>query len=245
MDMILLDWTRMGKSYCLAGVVAGEDGCRVVRPLLTKFRHAPVRNVGWSAYLLDGHSRWEVFELVGAATAAPEPPHLEDVWVRGLRPRKYLAPVEQRRAILQATAVWPGETAFGEPLEFTRVSAFLLPGHGRRSLTTLTVPSGQVVFSASRREGTDAPDVRVALCMPPLGERLFPFKDHHLLLMAEQAGRTLTEQVQALNQAVRRMGDQVAVRLGLSRPFPSGAESGEAKCWLMVDGIFSLADPQP
>ncbi|HXG11727.1 MAG TPA: 3-oxoacyl-[acyl-carrier-protein] synthase III C-terminal domain-containing protein [Gemmataceae bacterium] len=33
MDMILLDWTRMGKSYCLAGVVAERGRYRVVRPL--------------------------------------------------------------------------------------------------------------------------------------------------------------------------------------------------------------------
>jgi hypothetical protein len=150
-----------------------------------------------------------------------------------------------RRWILQATAIHSGEPAFGEPLKFTRASVFLPHGRGQRSLATLMIPSQQVCFSASWREGTDEPDVLVALRIPPLGERRFPFKDHHLLLMAEQAGRTLTEQVQALNQAVRRMGEQVAVRLGLSRPFQSGAESGEAKCWLMVDGIFSLADPQP
>src|SRR5262245_57022886 len=64
MEMILLDWTRMGKWYCLAGVVEQGGTFRVVRPLLAKFRAAPVRNVGWSAYLLDGHARWEIFELI-------------------------------------------------------------------------------------------------------------------------------------------------------------------------------------
>jgi hypothetical protein len=40
------------------------------------------------------------------------------------------------------------------------------------------------------------------------------------------------------------MGDQVAVRLGLSRAFNS--RSGEpGVCWLMADGFFSLTEPQP
>jgi hypothetical protein len=244
MDMILLDWTRMARSYCLAGVVADKDGFRVVRPLLAKNRDAPVRNAGWSAYLLDGHYRWEIFELVGPEKAAPQPPHLEDVWVRSLRPRRCMATVEQRRAILQATAARPGEPVFGELLEFTRASAYLPPGHGQRSLATWIMPGERIIFSASWREGTSEPDVRVALRIPPLEERLLPLKDHHLLLQAEQAGRSLTEQVQALNQSVRQMGEQVAVRLGLSRPFQSSPASSESRCWLMVDGIFSLSDPQ-
>src|SRR5438045_3182384 len=47
-DMILLDWTRMGRSYCLAGAVAQRDGFQIVRPLYFKYRESPVRNVGWS-----------------------------------------------------------------------------------------------------------------------------------------------------------------------------------------------------
>ena len=43
--------------------------------------------------------------------------------------------------------------------------------------------------------------------------------------------------------AVQQMGDPVAVRLGLSRAFQGGA--GNAACWLMADGFFSLKDPQP
>ena len=31
--MVLLDWTRMGKMYCLAGVVQQNGQLRVVRPL--------------------------------------------------------------------------------------------------------------------------------------------------------------------------------------------------------------------
>ena len=65
MDLILLDWTRMGRTYCLAGVVAEGRTYRMIRPLLAKHRAAAVRNVGWSPYLLDGHCRWEVFEVVG------------------------------------------------------------------------------------------------------------------------------------------------------------------------------------
>jgi hypothetical protein len=76
MDMILLDWTRMGKSYCLAGVIRQNGAFRVVRPLLTQHRDAPVRNVGWSPFLMDGHSRWEVFELIHPTPADSQPPHL-------------------------------------------------------------------------------------------------------------------------------------------------------------------------
>ena len=73
MDMILLDWTRMGKTYCVAGVVLDNGRYRVVRPLLAKNRAAPVRNIGWSPWQLDGHARWEVFELIGPDPAEPQP----------------------------------------------------------------------------------------------------------------------------------------------------------------------------
>ena len=65
MDMILLDWTRMGRSYCLAGAVLEKGDWRIVRPLPMKHRAAPVRNIGWSPFLFDGHARWEIFELIG------------------------------------------------------------------------------------------------------------------------------------------------------------------------------------
>src|SRR6266404_35831 len=103
--MILLDWTRMARTYCLAGAVYQDRQWRIVRPLLTKFREGTVRNVGWSAYLMDGHTRWEMMELIGPLPAAPEPPHLEDLWVRAMRSRRSSASPEQRRAILAATAV--------------------------------------------------------------------------------------------------------------------------------------------
>src|SRR5262249_6481303 len=65
MEMILVDWTRMGKVYCLAGAVADRGGWRFVRPLQARHRDSVERNSGWSPFLLDGrHCRWEVFELV-------------------------------------------------------------------------------------------------------------------------------------------------------------------------------------
>src|SRR5688500_12804985 len=101
MDMVLCDWTRMGRAYCLAGAVASPAGWKIVRPLLGPKPGVTVRNIGWSAYLLDRHSRWEVFELVGPRDTAREAPHVEDLWVRGLRSRKRLATADERRAILQ------------------------------------------------------------------------------------------------------------------------------------------------
>jgi hypothetical protein len=245
MELILLDWTRMGSLYCLAGVVVEGNFVRTVRPLLRKFRDAPVRNVGWSPYLLDGHERWEVFELVGPELAGPQPPHLEDVWVRALRPRRCSAPPALRRAILEGLAAKPGEVLFGAPLETTRASAFLRPGSGQRSLATLVVPSVQVAFSATQRDGAPEADVRASIGVLPLANRPLPLKDHHLLRRAEQSASDLKGLAAALGRAVRAMGERVAVRLGLSRPFPPAPRSGPGLCWLMVDGFFSLSDPQP
>src|SRR5262249_883798 len=102
--MVLLDWTRMGKSYCLAGAVEESGSYRIVRPLPGRFRTTPERTGGWSPFLLDGHRRWEVLELVDPEAASPQPPHVEDTWVRSLRPRRRLASADVRRRILQATA---------------------------------------------------------------------------------------------------------------------------------------------
>jgi hypothetical protein len=245
MDMVLLDWTRMGKGYCLAGAVRDDDSYRVVRPLLLKLRDAPVRNVPWSAYLLDGHSRWEVFELVGALPTPAQPPHLEDMWVRTFRSRRWLAEPAERRAILAATRARPEEDLFGTPLAMTRASAHLPPGMGCRSLATVEVPAERLAFSAAHREGAAESDVRVTLPLPGVGDRVLPVKDHHLLLRAERAAPALAERVQALTQAVRQMGPTVAVRLGLSRPFEGNAGRAPSSCWLMADGFFSAADPQP
>jgi hypothetical protein len=243
--MVLVDWTRMGRSYCLAGAVAERGSVRVVRPLLDRQRDAPVRNVGWSSYLLDGHARWEVFELVKPQPAEAAPPHLEDVWVRGLRPRRCTAPADQRRAILEATRARPGEPVFGVPLTKTHAAAYLEPGTGRRSLATLVVPAARVRFSAVWRQGVAAPDFRVALEVAGLKGKTLAVKDHHLLERAAAVAKELGGQVDALNQAVRGMGEQVAVRLGLSRAFPGTPTRGPGQCWLMADGFFSFADPQP
>jgi hypothetical protein len=242
--MILLDWTRMGKTYCLAGVVAENGAYRVVRPILARHRDASVRNAGWSPYLVDGHSRWEVFELIAPEPAAIEPPHLEDLWVRVLQSRRRLADPGQRQAILTATLMKPGETLFGVPLSATRSAAYLPPGTGQRSLATLTVASREIAFTASQRDGTPEPDVRVRLPLPGLCHRPLPVKDHHLLLRAERASTSVDRLLRHLARVVQQMGEQVAVRLGLSRPYQPRAD-GPGYCWLMVDGFFSLSDPQP
>jgi len=245
MDMILVDWTRMGRQYCLAGAVVGAKPARIVRPLLAKHRDAPVRNCGWSPYLVDGHCRWEIFELVGLEPADPRPPHVEDVWVRALRPHGRAATRDERRAILAATTAPVGQPVFGASLTLTHSTAQLGVGQGERSLATFAVPAERIRFSASLREGAAEPDVRAALGTIPLGQRMLPVKDHHLLLRAESAATNLTALARHLEANVRAMGPEVAVRLGLSRPFPKDLERSAEACWLMIDGFFSLADPQP
>jgi len=242
--MILVDWTRMGRTYCLAGAVFQDKHWRVVRPLLTKLREAPVRNVGWSAYLLDGHARWEIMELIGPQLTTPEPPHLEDLWVRAIKSRRSSASAEQRRAILAATAAPPREPIFGSDLASTRTAAYLRPGTGQRSLATLLVPSSQIRFDAVWRDGISEPDIRVELPLPSLGKRSLAVKDHHLLLKGECAGSDLKQRLEILTAAMQQMGEPVAVRIGLSRSFPGQAEQ-PGMCWVMADGFFSLADPQP
>jgi hypothetical protein len=71
-----------------------------------------------------------------------------------------------------------------------------------------------------------------------------PVKDHFLLKTVEDSGQPAGEQAALLSQAVRNMGDPVAVRIGLSRSFQSSAER-PGQCWLMADGFFSFSDPQP
>jgi hypothetical protein len=237
----------MGRSYCLAGVVPERGAYRVVRPLPIRYRAAPLSgasNVGWSPFLMEGRSRWEIFELVGPEAALAEAPHLEDMWVRSLRPRRKLATPMERRAILEGTLARDGEPLFGTPLTLTHACAHLAPGAGARSLVTVKVPSAKVAFAGSWRAGALEPDIRVRLPLPEVGERHLAVKDHHLLQLARQKGNGLDEQLQALGAVVRAMGDVVAVRVGLSRAFPS--RPGEpGACWLMADGFFSLAEPQP
>ena len=56
----------------------------------------------------------------------------------------------------------------------------------------------------------------------------------------------LNTQQQALTLALGQMGDSVAVRLGVTRPFAPQEGPGRTPglCWLMADGFFSLTDPQ-
>ena len=48
MEMILLDWTRMGRTYCVTGAVHVNGQMRILRPLPRAQRNAPVRNTGWT-----------------------------------------------------------------------------------------------------------------------------------------------------------------------------------------------------
>ncbi len=245
MDMVLLDWTRMGRVYCLAGVIYQGGDYRVVRPLHVRGRTAAERNTGWSPFLYDGRKRWDVFELIAPEPAESEPPHLEDVWVRDLRATGRTAGPAQRRAILQATLSLPGQLPFGVPLTLTRTSANLAPGSGTRSLASVLVSADQLRFSAALREGAPEPDFRVQLSAPGLDRRILPVKDHSLLLKAEEAAKDLDGSVQTLERIVRGMGERIVVRLGLTRAFAGAASHGERLCWLMADGFFSLTDPQP
>jgi hypothetical protein len=243
-ELALLDWTRMGKAYCLAGVVREGGGLRVVRPLLAKVGRQPPRNAGWSAYLLDGHYRWEVFELVGPIAARPEPPHSEDTWVRSLKPLGRQVPLQQRRSILEATMAHAGEPLFGCPLVTTRTAACMAPGTGMRSLVTVRLPASEIQVAASRRDGADEPDFRVTLPVADTGARTMPIKDHHLLLKAAQSGPELAKQIESLKRIIQQMGPEVFVRLGLSRPF-QGTPLAQAVCWMMADSFFSAREPQP
>ena len=193
---------------------------------------------------MEGHARWEIFELIGPQPAVSEPPHVEDLWVRAMRSRRRSALPEQRRAILAATRLSPQEPLFGIHLASTRTGAYLQPGTGTRSLATLVVSPGQLCFDAVWREGRFEPDIRVELPLPDLGNRSLAVKDHHLLLRTERASRDIEQRLKILDTAVQQMGEQIAVRLGLSRPFAGGGD-GCPRCWLMADGFFSLLDPQP
>lgn len=242
--MVLLDWTRMGKMYCLAGVVQHSGQLRVVRPLPAPQRAAPVRNLGWAPYLMDGHARWEVFELIDAKPAEPSPPHLEDLWVGTMRSRRCSADAALRRAILQATRTAADAPWFGAPLTTTRSAAYLTPRTGERSLVSVLVPSRAIRFTASWRDGTPEPDYRVSLAVPHIEGRSLAVKDHFLLQRAELASSAVEGRIQALTFAVAQMGAEVVVRLGLSRSFQATPTRAESVCWLMADGFFSFNDPQ-
>jgi hypothetical protein len=247
MEMILCDWTRMGHAYCLTGAVNSGDGWTIVRPLLHRRGGDMVRNVGWSPFLFDGHARWEVFDLVGVTSPPREPPHVEDVWIREMRSLKRMAAPVQRREILQA-GIRPADIPlFGQSFSVGRETAWIDTGKGDRSLATMLVERGSLRFSGIQREGRAGPDYRVTLDVPGLGERCLAVVDHFLLRAAELAGTEMSSQVREMERIVGQMGERIAVRLGLTRPFaPQGNTQPAARvCWLMADSFFSMDDPQP
>jgi hypothetical protein len=245
-DIILLDWTRMGRVYCLAGAILQAGGWRIVRPMPVRGRQSPIANNGWSPYLMDGHARWQVFEMVHPVPAGAMPPHLEDVWVQSLRPRRQVATLEQRRAILQATLALPDEPIFG--IELKRMhsgTCYLDPGTGERSLASVMVPSADLRFAAVWYDdaGERACRYRVRLNLPGHAGAILPVTDHFFLCQAEQHSADIEERLGFLATAVRQMGERVCIRLGLSRSFPA-ADGQPGHCWLMADGFFSPDNPQ-
>src|SRR5262249_34545059 len=145
----------------------------------------------------------------------------------------------------EATAKTAAASLFGVPLTVTRAAAYLNAGTGERSLTTIVVPGNQLTFNGSWRDRIH-PDIRVQVPVPTVGVPWLPVKDHSLLQRPRPADITdLDGHVAALNAAARTMGEHVAVRLGLSRPFEHKDATTPAVCWLMADGFFSLSHPQP
>jgi hypothetical protein len=242
--MVLLDWTRMGHSYCLAGAIHQGGEWRIVRPLMNRHRDGPARNMGWSPYLMDGHQRWEVFELVSPHPAPPEAPHLEDVWVHSLRSRQRLAEREIRRAILQATCPPPEQPLFGALLQPRWTGGYLPAGTGCRSLVCTLVRADQITFRLVRK-GDDRVSYRVHLETAELEKFMIPVTDHSLLSRAEQAYPGVEERLAWMAQTVAGLGERVAIRLGVSRPYAGDPARDEPVCWLMADGFFSPTDPQP
>jgi hypothetical protein len=242
-DIILLDWTRMGRVYCLAGAIYQAGQIRIVRPLPARARHSPIANNGWSPYLMDGYSRWEAFEMIHPEPAHALAPHREDIWVHRLQPRKRFANPAERRAILQATLAPPEKPIFGVELMRSYGTSYLDPGTGERSLTTVIVSSAELQFTALWRDGANEPDYRVRLNLPGHDGAILPVKDHFLLCRAEREAPDIDGRLRFLAAAVSKMGEHVYVRLGLSRSFPS-ATGQPGRCWLMADGFFSLDDPQ-
>src|SRR5262245_4470492 len=193
MEMILLDWTRMGKTFCIAGLIPDGSGLRAVRPMpsgtyaggVSANLHGPAstsrvsasassptippRNLGWFGAQLGAFHRWDVVSLIGESPAEIERPHTEDVWVNKLRSTGRTVPSEQRSAILRSTVVQGYRPHFGIPLLNTRTSAYLKPGIGERSLVTIVAPAHELFFEASKREGAADVDVRVRLKVPGVG----------------------------------------------------------------------------
>jgi hypothetical protein len=191
-EIILLDWTRMGRLYCLAGAIRQAGQIRIVRPLPPWSRESAFPHGGWSAWQMDGHSRWEVFEMTRPAPAASLPPHLEDVQVQSLRPLGRLAPPEQRRAVLEATLAPPGKPLFGVELARAHDARYLSPGEGQRSLASVEVPASGVQFTALWRDGAEEPDCRVRLPLSELDSPILPVKTTSCYAAPRRNRRTST-----------------------------------------------------
>src|SRR4029077_5725109 len=99
MEMILLDWTRMGKTFCVAGLVADGSRWRTVRPIPNEFHTAnkpgAARNIGWFPSQLGRLPRWDVVNLIGTQSAQAEPPHTEDIWVTEMHATGHSLAVER------------------------------------------------------------------------------------------------------------------------------------------------------
>ena len=189
MDMILCDWTRMGRTYCLAGAVfsAGLDlrsagaahapGSGPQRRLVAvpAGRSLPLGNV----------------RAVGATTPPPEPPHVEDRWVRSLRRWALATPAERRAVLLAGTR--PCGKPFWRPV-FPLGDGEPGSGDGERSLVTVVVDRRSLSFTGVTRQGRAGPDYRATLDVPGLGTRRLPVVDHGLLRTAEVAGTELPTQ---------------------------------------------------
>jgi hypothetical protein len=257
MEFVLIDWTRMGKTFCVAGLVAEGGAWRTVRPMPVALRPTPhigvgtqktesgslpsvPRNVGWLPRQLELFARWDILELLDPQPAEVERPHTEDMWVRLLRPTGRSIATERRAALLREMCTQAASPRFGAQLLTTAMSAYLKPGSGDRSLTTIILPSGEISFEASARGGATDVDVRARLNLPGLGTKLVPVKDHHLLRHGELSATDPAGLARVLRETVAAMGPSVAVRLGLSRGFVSG--HGEPRCWLMADGFFPAED---
>jgi hypothetical protein len=244
MEMILLDWTRMGRYFCLAGATVHSQSVRIVRPLPERFYDGQSGHIGWPPHSLQGHERWEIVELLGATPAVIKQPHVEDVWVQGLRWSGESAVKSDRVRVLTQTAT--NGDLFGAPLTRTSASAYLEPNTGECSLATILLPPTTLEILGLSRGGARPMEMRVQLPVPKVGMCELPVIDHHLLLKAEQGGGSDTERLARLHQLIQGMGEQVAVRLGLARPLQQGqGPRATTRCWLMADGFFSLPDPQP
>src|SRR5438034_10506500 len=60
MEMVLLDWTRMGRSFCVAGAAFPDTHYRLVRPLWANTGQAPVGRVRSTASRLERPVGWDI-----------------------------------------------------------------------------------------------------------------------------------------------------------------------------------------